>query len=140
MVANCRLHFSIVLLMRKYISVDHSIFAATLLLYLFNELVIKNYFSRLYFFRFYFNDFLAPILVLSFWNSILIHKGQPRIVSNRQLFIFGVLCSICWEWLALYIKPESTFDVFDMLAYFAGVVVYKIVIVVYQYARKSKPR
>ncbi|MBP3494488.1 MAG: hypothetical protein J6J83_07790 [Oscillospiraceae bacterium] len=115
--------------MRKSITIDSCLLLASLLLYLLNQLVLKRADGSLsWLFRSHFNDLLAPIALLSLWNIILVHKKAHRIESNKQLFQVGICCSVCWEWLAIYIKPTSTFDVLDICAYFTGIAIYKGVV------------
>ena len=97
----------------------------SLALYFLNQTVIKNVFEDIKFFHWYFNDLLAPVVALSFLNLLQGIKRRKEIISWRQLIGFCVVCSVFWEWVAIYIKPTSTFDVYDIGIYFLGAFIYK---------------
>lgn len=113
---------------KRGISVDVIILTIVICLCLTNELIIKQITWTLSpIFHYYFNDLLAPLLLMSACNTILYYKNLPRILLCRQLFSMWVLCSVAWEWLAIYLKPTSTFDVVDICVYFTGIAIYKVV-------------
>lgn len=73
-----------------------------------------------WFFMFYFNDFLAIVVLLSFLNIV-----YPFKLTNLWLIILvTVLASFVWEYVALFIKPGSRFDFIDILFYFGSMVIY----------------
>ena len=86
-------------------------------LYLFN-----NHFLHEinWFFMFYFNDFLAIVVLLSFLNIVYPYK-----LTNLWLIILvTILASFVWEYVALFIKAGSIFDLMDIISYFASMVIY----------------
>ena len=77
-----------------------------------------------WFFMFYFNDFLAIVVLLSFLNVIYPYK-----LTNLWLIILvTLLASFVWEYLALFIKPGSVFDLMDIFSYFGSMVIYLILL------------
>ena len=93
------------------------IFIVSLGLYYFN----KHFLHDLnWFFMFYFNDFLALVVLLCFLNIVYPYK-----LTNLWLIIIvTILASFVWEYLALFIKPGSIFDIFDIISYFGSMLIY----------------
>ena len=93
------------------------IFIVSLGLYYFN----KHFLHDLnWFLMFYFNDFLAIVVLLSFLNIVYPYK-----LTNLWLIIIvTILASFVWEYLALFIKPGSIFDIFDIISYFGSMLIY----------------
>ena len=116
----------------KYCKFNAIILLFSVSLYLLNQSVIKNVFTSVLFFHCYFNDLLAPVVVLSFSNLLLVIKRQRTITSFKQITGLCMFCAVCWEWLAIYIKPDSTFDLWDIVAYFIGASLYKGVLWAYE--------
>ena len=97
------------------------IFVIALSLYLFN-----NHFSHEinWFFMFYFNDFLAIVVLLSFLNIVYPYK-----LTNLWLIVLvTILASFVWEYVALFIKPGSIFDFLDIICYFGSMVIYLVIL------------
>ena len=77
-----------------------------------------------WFFMFYFNDFLAIVVLLSFLNIV-----YPFKLTNLWLIILvTVLASFVWEYVALFIKPGSRFDFIDIIFYFGSMAIYLILL------------
>ena len=77
-----------------------------------------------WFFMFYFNDFLAIVVLLSFLNVIYPYK-----LTNIWLIILvTLLASFVWEYVALFIKSGSVFDLMDIFSYFGSMVIYLILL------------
>ena len=77
-----------------------------------------------WFFMFYFNDFLAIVVLLSFLNIV-----YPFKLTNIWIIIaITILASFVWEYLALFIKPGSIFDYIDILCYFGSMLIYLILL------------
>lgn len=92
-----------------------------LVLYLLNNHILHEI---NWFFMFYFNDFLAIVVLLSFLNVIYPYK-----LTNLWLIILvTLLASFVWEYLALFIKPGSVFDLMDIFSYFGSMVIYLILL------------
>ncbi|MBQ6813860.1 MAG: hypothetical protein IJP12_04390 [Methanobrevibacter sp.] len=103
---------------RKY---NLLILIVSLLLYLINIYFLTSYGD---FFKFYFNDLFAVIILFSFLNVI-----YPVKMDNFWIIlVITLIASFVWEYLALFIKPGSVFDYFDILAYFVSMVIYLILI------------
>ena len=93
------------------------IFIVSLGLYYFNNHFLHD---LNWFLMFYFNDFLAIVVLLSFLNIVYPYK-----LTNLWLIIIvTILASFVWEYLALFIKPESIFDIFDIISYFGSMLIY----------------
>ena len=93
------------------------IFIVSLGLYYFNNHFLHDI---NWFFMFYFNDFLAIVVLLCFLNIVYPYK-----LTNLWLIILvTILASFVWEYLALFIKPESIFDIFDIISYFGSMLIY----------------
>ena len=92
-----------------------------LLLYLINIYVLSSFGD---FFKFYFDDLLAVIILFSFINVI-----YPIKVDNFWIIlIITIVATFFWEYLALFIKPGSIFDYFDILAYFISMGIYLLLV------------
>lgn len=101
------------------------ILIVSLSLYLFN-----NHFLHEvnWFFMFYFNDFLAIVVLLAFLNIVYPYK-----LTNVWLIILvTLLASFVWEYVALFIKPGSIFDIMDIICYFGSMMIYLILLYLYE--------
>ena len=77
-----------------------------------------------WFFMFYFNDFLAIVVLLSFLNIV-----YPFKLTNLWLIILvTVLASFVWEYVALFIKKGAIFDPMDIICNFGSMVIYLIIL------------
>ena len=77
-----------------------------------------------WFFMFYFNDFLAIVVLLSFLNVVYPYK-----LTNLWLIILvTILASLVWEYVALFIKPGSIFDLMDIISYFGSMLIYLVLL------------
>ena len=77
-----------------------------------------------WFFIFYFNDFLAIVVLLSFLNLIYPYK----LTNVWLIIIVTILASFVWEYVALYIKAGAIFDIIDVICYFGSMVIYIILL------------
>lgn len=105
-----------------------SIFFMAVLLHFMNTFIFLNINNSTlhYFFSCYFDDLLAPILLLSYVN-LLLSIYNKKIYTLRYLILFILLVSIVWEYLIVYVKPDSVSDPFDMLCYVLGTIIYWII-------------
>ena len=106
---------------RSFRAYNIIIFVIALSLYLFN-----NHFLHEinWFFMFYFNDFLAIVVLLSFLNIVYPYK-----LTNLWLIVLvTILASFVWEYVALFIKPGSIFDFVDIICYFGSMVIYLVLL------------
>ncbi len=77
-----------------------------------------------WFFMFYFNDFLAIVVLLSFLNIV-----YPFKLTNLWLIIIvTALASFVWEYVALFIKKGAIFDPIDIICYFVSMVIYLVIL------------
>lgn len=104
------------------------IFIICFILYLLNELLFKKNYNNIFFIGYY-NDILAPLLLLSFSN-ILLDKYKKKILGAKS-FIVIFICSIVWEILAPIIKKGAVLDVLDFVAYTIGCVIYNVIFLLY---------
>lgn len=77
-----------------------------------------------WFFMFYFNDFLAIVVLLSFLNLVYPYK----LTNVWLIIIVTVLSSFVWEYVALFIKVGAIFDFLDVICYFGSMVIYIILL------------
>ena len=77
-----------------------------------------------WFFMFYFNDFLAIVVLLSF----LIIVYPYKLTNLWLIIIVTILASFVWEYVALFIKPGSIFDFIDIISYFGSMVIYLVLL------------
>lgn len=81
-----------------------------------------------WFFMFYFNDFLAIVVLLSFLNII-----YPFKLTNLWIIILvTILAAFVWEYVALFIKPGSIFDYIDIICYFGSMIIYLILLYLFE--------
>ena len=97
------------------------ILLVALSLYLLNN----HFFHEInWFFMFYFNDFLAIAVLLSFLNII-----YPFKLTNVWIIIIvTILASFVWEYFALFIKAGSIFDYVDVICYFGSMLIYLVLL------------
>lgn len=80
------------------------------------------------FLRFYLNDILAPIALLSYINIRLIIMGRHSINKIKHVIFICLLCSLVWEICGGLLNVNSTFDYLDIICYFCGGTLYWIII------------
>lgn len=106
---------------RHFRIINLMILVLALALYLLNNHILHEI---NWFFMFYFNDFLAIVVLLSFLNVIYPYK-----LTNIWLIILvTLLASFVWEYVALFIKSGSVFDLMDIFSYFGSMVIYLILL------------
>ncbi|MCQ2961169.1 MAG: hypothetical protein MJ235_02335 [archaeon] len=119
--ANCFKRFSFEKNDKNFRAYNLIILVLALSLYLLN-----NHFMHEinWFFMFYFNDFLAIVVLLSFLNIV-----YPFKLTNIWLIIIvTALASFVWEYVALFIKKGAIFDSMDIICYFGSMVIYLIIL------------
>lgn len=110
---------------KKFRMYNLIIMILALSLYLFNNHLLHEV---NWFFMFYFNDFLAIVVLLSFLNIVYPYK-----LTNVWLIILvTLLASFVWEYVALFIKPGSIFDIMDIICYFGSMIIYLILLYLYE--------
>lgn len=123
--ADCFLRFSIEKNNRRFRVYNLMILIIFLSLYWINNSYLHE---SNWFFMFYFNDFLAIAVLLSFLNIIYPYK-----LTNLFLIIaVTILAAFVWEYIALFIKPGSIFDYGDILSYFGSMLIYLILLYLFE--------
>ena len=119
--ANCFKRFSFEKNDKNFRAYNLIILVLALFLYLLNN----NFLHEInWFFMFYFNDFLAIVVLLSFLNIV-----YPFKLTNIWLIIIvTALASFVWEYVALFIKKGAIFDPMDIICYFGSMVIYLIIL------------
>ena len=119
--ANCFKRFSFEKNDKNFRAYNLIILVLALFLYLLNN----NFLHEInWFFMFYFNDFLAIVVLLSFLNIV-----YPFKLTNLWLIIIvTALASFVWEYVALFIKKGAIFDPMDIICYFGSMVIYLIIL------------
>jgi hypothetical protein len=96
-----------------------------MVIYGINELWLKNFDGLSWFFNGYCNDILAPGILLSYSNMLLIYNGKKAIRSFWIQALFILFVGGFWEYVTPLYKP-STPDPYDILMYMIGSFVYWI--------------
>ena len=73
---------------------------------------------------FYFNDFLAIVVLLSFLNIVYPYK----LTNVWLIIIVTISASFVREYVALFIKAGAIFDLIDVICYFGSMVIYLILL------------
>lgn len=107
-VANCRRYY-------------HSCLGFIILLVIFtiNVLFLKDNFDIC---RSYLNDLLAMPLLLCY-SSVLFEYKQRQMPKYFSWFMF-IICSIIWEGIMPALYSWSIADIFDVLSYFIGTIIW----------------
>lgn len=103
---------------------DLIIFVMCFVLYGLNEMYFKKQISILYwFFTGYYNDILAPIILLSYSNILILIFMKKKIMNFIGLSLFVMTVGLYWEYITPLYK-HSTSDIYDLLAYYIGFLIY----------------
>jgi hypothetical protein len=86
------------------------------------------------FLDFYFNDVLAAILILV-WTDALLSLKQQRLDNYLHIFLLTVTIALFWEFITPLYHAGSTSDLWDLVAYLFGGILYSLFI----FYRKRKP-
>lgn len=105
---------------------------SAILLYLINQKLLKK--TQNIFFIGYFNDLLAPILLLAFSDLLL--SFQKEELKIKQIYIFIIVCSILWEFIVPLYKKNSVCDLLDIVMYLLGASIYIILKVIKEKGKK----
>ena len=79
-----------------------------------------------YFFICYLNDLICPLFFLSYSN-ILLYAVDKEIFTLCKVIFICFLCGLIWEFFAPVLKPNSTPDLFDILCYVLGGIIYLLI-------------
>jgi len=99
------------------------ILLSALLVFVLNELDLG--FVKPQIVHFYLNDLLAPIIILSLTKLFFsLYLNRIYRLSNTQMLFFFLYLSFAFEVLLPTISVKYTSDVYDLLAYAIGVIVF----------------
>ncbi len=95
------------------------------ILYVVNNIWLKDLVSYniRWFFVCYFNDFICPLLFLSYCNLLLLTTNR-EVTSLKAMFLIGLAVGVIWEFGAPILKPTSTTDLMDIVCYLMGSILY----------------
>ena len=109
------------------VTLGNKYFIITFLLFVLNELVGKE--LQWVFLDAYFNDFIAPIIFLTLTNYMMSIYSKTRYVfSYKQLIFFFLYLSFFFECILPMTASVYIADVFDLLAYALGTLMYQFLI------------
>lgn len=108
------------------------IFIIVFMIYLINQNLLKK--TENIFFMGYFNDLLAPILLLAFSNFLLSFYGKE--LKGKNIYIVIIICSIYWEFITPLYKKNSVCDVLDIIMYMCGASIYSFLRFLIERGRK----
>lgn len=91
--------------------------------YLLNQIILKK--TNWTFFTNYFNDLLAPIILLAFTNFLLNFYNKE--LKGKYIYLFIGLCGVFWEFVTPLYKTTSVCDILDIVMYILGASIYIIV-------------
>ena len=93
-------------------------------MYIVNQNILKKIKLNIFniFFNFYFNDLLAPILLLAFSNTLL--NYQKKQIKGKQVYYFTFAWAIGWEFITPIFIKNSVCDVWDIVMYLCGANLY----------------
>lgn len=97
------------------------------LLYLLNNIVLKKTFQYTavgWFFIGYFNDLICPIGFMSYLNLVCSY-AKIRIEKLLAIQVCVFAAGLVWEFVAPIVKPNSVIDIWDLVCYqFGGILYY----------------
>ena len=79
-----------------------------------------------YILKCHFNDFLAGIVIISYLNLIFSISRFSHIRIDNYIASVSIcfICGILWEYILPLIFPHGTSDVWDIVSYILGGVMY----------------
>lgn len=98
------------------------------LLYVFNNVFLKKCTEGVIndFFTNHFNDLICPVLLLAYCNIILPQKMQIKQI--HCILFFVLLVGLFWEYVTPLYKVNAIADVWDIVCYLIGGVVYGLIL------------
>lgn len=93
-----------------------------LFIYFLNESYLKT--TGFWFFTCYLNDLMAIPLFFSIINIVNQIENGEKIDDLSNLTLITIILSFLGEFVAIYTRPGSTSDIFDICCYFIGMVLY----------------
>ena len=99
------------------------LFLFSLLVFCLNELDLG--FVKPLCIQYYLNDFLAPVIILCFTKLFMsLYLNRIYRLSIRQLLFFFLYLSFAFEVLLPNLSVNYTSDVYDLLAYAMGTIIF----------------
>jgi hypothetical protein len=112
---------------RKYIRFEFTILLTSFLIYLINQFYFKEMNVGIsWFINYYLNDCLAPILLFSYSNILILALKHRKITNFLILFCFISVVGLFWEY-GSPIFIQTTSDLFDLVSYYIGFLLYWII-------------
>ena len=115
---------------RKYITrliISNPFFLLVLCTFILNELELEV--VKPLFFKFYLNDLLAPIIILSLTSlGLSLIYRVLYILSKAQMFFFFLYLSFVFELFLPYLSSSYITDKYDILAYAMGTIIFHLLI------------
>ncbi len=108
---------------KKLIITNILILIICIILFFTNDFIIKKY-TDILFFKGYFNDLLAPIVMFTTINIVASIFTNKTIYKFRTMFIMIFISSFFWEYGLFFINKNTTPDIIDILYYHVGMVIY----------------
>ena len=107
-----------------------------LALYILNNTYLKHATSGIvqYMLICHFNDLMCPLFLMSYANLLLLTVGR-KVVSLKGILFIVIPAGLIWEFFAPFIKPSTTTDLYDLLCYVVGGVLYYFIV---KYVRCKK--
>lgn len=96
-----------------------------LIIYLANQYFLKS--TGFWFFTDYLNDLLAVPLFLSIINIVYLWESNKKIADIKTLIIITIGLSFLGEIVAIFTRPDSVIDIFDVFCYFIGMFLYYLI-------------
>ncbi|WP_299525494.1 hypothetical protein [uncultured Methanobrevibacter sp.] len=97
-----------------------------LTIYILNQLFLKH--LGILFFNNHLNDLLAVPLFFALINTISLYNTNKQVTSLKYLIFITILLAFLGEYVAIYLRPGSVSDWWDVLCYFIGMFVYYLII------------
>ena len=91
------------------------ILVVVLAVYGLNQLVLKNLGIP------FFNNYLALI------NSFSLYRSNTQVTSLKYLTLITIFLSFLGEYIAIFLRPGSVSDWWDVVCYFIGMFVYYLI-------------
>lgn len=79
------------------------------------------------FIRNHLNDTLATVFLFSCIALLRTLRKRRSYINFVTILAVCTVASIMWEYVAQFVKPESTFDYIDILCYFMGGAIYYLI-------------
>lgn len=110
---------------------------SSFLIYLLNKYYLR---MVLYypFFRFYFNDVLAGIVILAYSNIIISFSNVKfDLYKLKNIIVFNLFIGLFWEYITPLYYSKSTADPLDVVSYILGGLVYYLINKIYNKLKRK---